>query len=310
MKRCRIVSVSCTDPYRNQAVEELLLQNVEEDEQILYLWQNDRTVVIGRNQDAARECDLEALQSDGGRAARRLSGGGAVYHDMGNLNYTFLSARASHDVKRQTGIILDAVASFGIQAQCTGRNDLTIEGRKFSGSAYYDNGHAKLHHGTILIDTDPACMARYLTPSRQKLASKGVASVSSRVGCLRELDSSLNVEKVREALVDAFCRSFAPGEVVTSGDDTLPFDEAQITAARSRFADRGWIVSRRTGLSEVAEFRNENGLYTIHAVVCGDVITDAQVFTDSLDPEAAAVMRRELIGRHFSDLKTSPPGRA
>lgn len=318
---CRIVSVTGTDPYRNQAVEELLLKDVREDELILYLWQNDRTVVIGRNQDAACECNMDALLSDGGRAARRLSGGGAVYHDLGNLNFTFISARENHDTARQTRIILDAVSSLGIEAQCSGRNDLIIGGKKFSGCAYYDNGHAKLHHGTILVDRDPESMRRYLTPSRRKLSSKGVASVESRVGCLKELDSQLTVRRVREALIDALRRDVKPYKETYCGDNTLPFTPEQIEDVRSRFADRGWILSGKnhsgqtqfsqaqssrsqtsqTGRIRVIEVRNSAGLFTVHVLVRDGVIADTEVFTDALDTEAAVMLKKELIGRRYGE---------
>ena len=199
----RLLTVRTTDPFLNLAREEWLLFHAKEGDILLYLWQNERTVVIGRNQDAFTECDLAALERDGGHLARRLSGGGAVYHDLGNLNFTFLH-RGAQDVPRHLAVIRRALEVFGIRAEISGRNDLTAGGAKFSGSAYYRSGDFACHHGTLLVRTDLDALQRYLTPDRQKLAAKGVASVRSRVTDLTTLCPSLTVSALRKALEASF----------------------------------------------------------------------------------------------------------
>ena len=130
------------DPYENIATEKYLLENVQAGSCILYLWQNKNTVVIGRNQNAWAECRTSLLEQEGGKLARRLSGGGAVYHDLGNLNFTFLTCEDEHNIDRQLSVIQEACKRLGIETEKSGRNDLLASGHKFSGNAFY---HAKKH---------------------------------------------------------------------------------------------------------------------------------------------------------------------
>ncbi len=140
------------NPWYNLAVEKRLFR-LGYDGVILYIWQNANTVVIGKNQNAWRECDLAAMEKDDVRLARRESGGGAVFHDLGNLNFTFLVPNELYDVRRQLAVIQRAVAVFGLETEQSGRNDLllTENGCKFSGNAFQRSATHSLHHGTILI---------------------------------------------------------------------------------------------------------------------------------------------------------------
>ena len=192
-----------TDPYRNLALEQYLTEHVADDACILYLWQNQNTVVIGRNQNAWQECRTGLLEQEGGTLARRLSGGGAVFHDMGNLNFTFSVSTENYDLSRQQRVILEACRLLGIQAELSGRNDLLAQGRKFSGNSFYNHGGRSFHNGTLLIDADMTKMGRYLSPSPAKIASKGVASVASRVVNLRELCPGLTVAGMTSAMVQS-----------------------------------------------------------------------------------------------------------
>ena len=169
--KLKIIRTDNTNPYENLALEEHLTLNAKEDEVLLYLWQNEHTVVIGRNQNPWRECDVEAINRDGIYLARRMSGGGAVYHDMGNLNFTFIARDGLFDIERQTDVILLACRLLGINAVKTGRNGLTVDEKKFSGHAYFSTGGRNYRHGTIMMNVVPDDLSKYLNVPDEKLKS-------------------------------------------------------------------------------------------------------------------------------------------
>mgnify|MGYP002329978519 CR=1 FL=1 len=179
----RFIVAQSKDPYKNLALEAWLFENCRQDVW-LYLWQNQNTVVIGRNQNAWKECRVAALEADGGRLARRSSGGGAVYHDLGNLNFTFIvdqDTAPGLNFKIFVRPVVEALARFGVHAEFTGRNDLTIGGMKFSGNSQYAKHGRLLHHGCIMLDSNLTDVADALRVKQAKFDSKAVKSVRSRV---------------------------------------------------------------------------------------------------------------------------------
>lgn len=137
-----------------------------------------------------------------------------MFHDLGNLNFTFLVPQARYDLDRQFSVIQEAVRSFGIPAEKSGRNDVLAEGRKFSGNAFYKNGTQAYHHGTLLVDVDMQKMGRYLNLSKAKLQSKGVDSVRSRVVNLRELNPNVTIEGLKSAMAEAFSKPYKISAIV------------------------------------------------------------------------------------------------
>ena len=200
--KLKIIRTDNTNPYVNLALEEHLTMNAKEDEVLLYLWQNAHTVVIGRNQNPWRECDVEAIKRDDVYLARRISGGGAVYHDMGNLNFTFVARDGLFDVEKQTEVILLACRLLGVNAIKTGRNDLTVDEKKFSGHAYFSSNGYNYHHGTIMMKVNGEDLTKYLNVPDSKLKSKGVASVRSRVTNLCEHIKDDRLQKCRTTCAD------------------------------------------------------------------------------------------------------------
>ena len=305
MKRLSYMINRETNPYHNIALEEYLLDHVAEDEVILYLWQNRKTVVIGYNQNAWRECRVEALSEDGGFVARRLSGGGAVFHDLGNLNFTFLARRADYDVEKQSEVILRAVQSFGIPAIRNGRNDLTVEGRKFSGNAFYRRGDCCYHHGTILIRADKGLMGNYLTVSKEKLKSKGVESVKSRVVNLEEYVPELKVSQMEEALVRAFGDVYGGaaeiiGKALEDGAvsgaehvapepyDMRRIDSGELEKRQERFGSWEWLYGRKIPFQYEVSRKFSWGEVQIQLEVSEGVIRRAVVWTCLLYTSDAA----------------------
>lgn len=291
-----IVKSDCYDPYCNLALEEYLLQCAPEEGCILYLWQNDHTVVIGRNQNPWAECRTSLLQEEGGRLARRLSGGGAVYHDLGNLNFTFVCCEGSYDLQKQLSVIQKAAAYAGVDAQFSGRNDLLAEGRKFSGNAFYHSKDKAYHHGTLLIDTDTERLGRYLSPPKAKLQSKGVASVRSRVVNLKSLSPALTCETMKQYMQQAFSEIYgdAAKELILSETDIQA-----VTALKRRYESEDWLFGRPLPFSCTLEGHFLWGHLQLQLQVENGIIQDLQVYTDAMDGELPQKLSDALYGIPF-----------
>ena len=192
-----------TSPYYNLALERSLFDFVDEDTVILYLWQNSHTIVIGKNQNAYAECKVDEFIKDGGTLARRPSGGGAVYHDLGNLNFSIICKESIAKEHTYQRIVKEALGYFGIVSEFNGRNDLTVNDKKFSGNAFYVKDDVMCQHGTILINSDFKELSKYLTPDISKLERNHVKSVESRVVNLSEISDQITVESMKEAMIKA-----------------------------------------------------------------------------------------------------------
>ncbi len=281
------------DPHYNLAVEEYLLESVKPGQCILYLWQNENTVVIGRNQNPWKECRTTLLAEEGGVLARRLSGGGAVFHDLGNLNFTFLMSQPDYDLDRQLTVIQDAVRSLGIPAERSGRNDILAAGRKFSGNAFYKNGRQAYHHGTLLVDANMEKLSRYLNPSKAKLQAKGVDSVRSRVGNLKELNPEITVASLSEALKASFARTYgAPLQILGEND----LDKARIDALAARNRSWEWNFGQKLPFTAQCEERFPWGGVQIQLQIESGIIQQAKVYSDAMDWSFAQMLEAALPG--------------
>lgn len=284
------------DPYENLAIEKLLLDTVVPGTCILYLWQNQNTVVIGHNQNAWAECRTSLLEQEKGKLARRLSGGGAVFHDLGNLNFTFLVRDEDYDVDRQLSVIQEACRLTGITAEKSGRNDLLADGRKFSGNAFYHRGGHAYHHGTLMVDVDKDKLSRYLSPPKAKLEAKGVASVRSRVVNLNELSPGLTCDKMKELMSKAF------ETVYQLQAEPIVLSPADMEAIRQT-AELYGSWEHLYGSPLPFTFRCSEwfpwGHIMLQLQAKGGIITGAKVYSDAMDWLLAPQLEQALTGRPF-----------
>lgn len=279
----------------NQALEAALTEYVGEDEAALYLWSNSDAVVIGRNQDAYAECRVDALESAGGMLARRLSGGGAVWHDGGNLNFSFISCEKDEDKDANFGIVLSALASLGIHAELGGRNDLMLNGAKFGGSAYYRRDGKALHHGTVMVNTTPDAVARYLTPPSEKFEGKAVKSVASRVAPLESALPGITVQNVADALRNAFAAAYPEAEMrvilpVSLGAERVMKWAGFFPRDDWRYGRRGAAVKRMP-----TEVFGERAV--LRAVFDENGFAGAELASDSLDADGVSAVNALLAGK-------------
>ena len=281
MEEFYIIESSSFDPYYNLALEEHLLDLAPEKGCILYLWQNQHTVVIGKNQNPWVECRTTLLYNEGGHLARRLSGGGAVYHDLGNLNFTFLCRNENFDLKKQLSVIQRAATFSDIKAEFSGRNDLLTEGKKFSGNAFYHGKTNSYHHGTILIQANMENLQRYLSPPKAKLESKGIQSVRSRVVNLSDISPSLTCEKMKQYMIQAFGDIYGhTGKIPLSEKD-----EKAIIQLKGRYQSQQWLFGRSIPFSCCLEGQFSFGHMQLQIQVKNGIISDIQVYTDAMDAD-------------------------
>ncbi len=275
------------DPYFNLAAEQYLIDNCDED--VFMLWRNDRTVVIGNNQNAYAEVDREYADTHGITVSRRLTGGGAVFHDLGNVNFSFIipSDGKGIDFKKYTAPIIESLKGMGLSAELSGRNDILIDGKKVSGNAQCVRNGKVLHHGTLLYSANLSDVAGALKVDPEKLQSKGIKSVRSRVANIKDLmDVDMDVTEFMAYLESGF-----EGErrYFTAAETQL------ITKLRDeKFATWDWIWGRSKEYTLTTKERFDYGsveanVNTDHGIIkevklTGDFfgVGDINELTDSL----------------------------
>lgn len=279
-----VYKTDCTDPYRNIATEKCLLDSVMPGCCILYLWQNSNTVVIGRNQNAWAECRTTLLEEENGHLARRLSGGGAVFHDLGNLNFTFIMCHEDYDLDRQLSVIEHACSYAGICVERSGRNDLLANGHKFSGNAFYHAQGKSYHHGTLLVNADIEKLGRYLTPPKAKLEAKGVASVRSRVINLQTLSPELTCEHLSLLMEKAYSQVYK----LTPQTLTLPSSLVdKIDKYAKELSGWQWLYGQKLPFTVECSQRFSWGSIQLQLQVESGYITGVQVYSDAMQWQIA-----------------------
>lgn len=245
-----------TDPYFNLAFDEYCLENIPSEEPYFFLWRNRPAVIIGLNQNAYSEVNLDYLNSHGITLARRVTGGGAVYHDLQNMNYTIIGRNPSPQP------MVDALRSLGVPAELTGRNDIFVEGRKVSGYARRVSHDQEIIHGTLMYDVDLDTLTHVLDTQGSKMQAKGIASVKSRVANLKEyLPQFKSLDELQAALQ----------EILSAGDGQMPLSAEQVAEVRRQADEKFSTWDFIYGHSHEADFRCKAKLS------CGTVEADIRV---------------------------------
>ena len=311
-----------TDPSYNLAMEQYVFDCLPRDRMYFMLWQNDNAIIVGKYQNTISEINEEAVRERGIRVVRRLSGGGAVYHDMGNLNFTFITdagGSSTLDMKLFCEPVVRTLAALGVRAEVNGRNDITIDGKKFSGNSQYLRQGRVMHHGTIMFDSDLSVVGEALRVDPTKIQTKGIRSVRSRVTNVAEhLPERVTLPEFRRILLENILRE-NPGEEYP----LTPDDLAAVEKLRAeRYATWEWNY----GQSRDCEMRRQRrfpacGSVEVHLTTDHGVIQDLHFtgdFFSVVEPEVLAEKLRgvrleeqslraaladETVSRYFSGLE-------
>lgn len=224
----------------NLALEQYVFDRMPREESYFMLWQNSPSIIIGKYQNTLEEINAAYVRERGIRVTRRLSGGGAVYHDLGNINYTYIvdgSIDSQMNMAAFCEPLIRTLRSFGIQAELSGRNDITIEGKKFSGNAQYSREGRIMHHGTIMYDSDLSVLQEALKVSDDKIVSKGIKSVKSRVTNIREhMGQPVSLEEFWQILRKNMCMD---GQVKSYEWSPADFQAVEVLR-RDRYSTWEW----------------------------------------------------------------------
>lgn len=280
----------------NLATEEYILTSSGIRDAVLFFYINEPSIIIGRHQNTLDEIDMDFVRDHGIRVVRRCSGGGAVYHDLGNLNYSLITPGAgntSGDFSSLLLPILAALRELGLPAELNGRNDLTLDGAKFSGNAYYHNRSGSVVHGTLLFDSDLEVLSRALRPDPEKLLSKGVKSVRSRVCCIKNaLPHIAGTEELEAAIV----RHFEAGTGLETREITPAEMEKAEALADSRYRNDSWNFGESPAYNLRTAFRLPCGQIDIRADIRNGMIRNIRFFGDYFCSGEVSDLEKALSG--------------
>lgn len=295
--RLSYLNLYTTDPAWNLAVEEYVFDYLPRDRAYCMLWQNDNSVIIGRYQNTLAEINEAYVRNNGVRVVRRLSGGGAVYHDMGNLNFTFIADTEEIDTldfKFFCQPIVRVLNHFGVTAEITGRNDITIAGQKFSGNSQYLREGRVMHHGTIMFDSDLKRVSQVLHVDPEKVTSKGISSVRSRVtSVLPHMSQPISLEEFRKELLQQILQGKACDEYVLSEDDLCNIQKIK----EQRYATWEWNYGLSHECQKIKKKRfPAAGSVEVSLSMDNGIIRDVYFCGDFFSVLGIDVLREKLLG--------------
>ncbi|OQB13259.1 MAG: Lipoate-protein ligase LplJ [Firmicutes bacterium ADurb.Bin193] len=284
------------NPYFNLALEEYFLKQT--DMEVFILWRNDNTIVVGKSQNTAAEINTSYVKEHNISVVRRLTGGGAVYHDKGNLNFTFIVSNSGgwfSDFGRFTDPVIKVLRDLGVNAENSGRNDITVDGCKISGNAQTVYKNRILHHGTLLFSADISKIAGALNPHEVKISCKGIKSVKSRVTNISpHMNKKITVEEFKDLLAEIF--GFE--EYALNNDDIDKITRLE----REKYSTWEWNFSFSPEYSFKNNMRFDGGCIEIHLDVKDGIIKNARIFGDFFGTGEIAEIERALVGvRHGAE---------
>ena len=299
MKNNYLVIDKCTDPYYNLALEEYLLTHYM-DGNIVMLWQNDNTIVVGRHQNTIEEINQQYVKEHGIKVVRRTTGGGAVYHDLGNLNYSYITDREDESIdggmKRFAEPVIQALKELGADAEFSGRNDILIEGRKISGTAQRIYKQRILHHGCLLFNADLSVVAASLKVRAEKFRSKAIKSVKSRVGNIADfLPDTVALEQFEETLT----RTLLSGESYQILE-LSPEEFLEVQKLRDeKYATWEWNYGHPAKCSIHNYQKYAGGVLEVYLEVKGGKILECRIYGDFMALLPAAEVEKRLTGCNY-----------
>ena len=289
--------------YENIALEFAMFKDAEKkfkeegiSSAILFLWQNDKTIVLGRNQNVYSECNLQFCREKRIKISRRFTGGGAVYHDRGNLNFSFITSCDLKNITKNYEVIQNALSFFGVKTELSGRNDLTVLGKKFSGSAFYNSQYASLHHGTLLIGSSSENISKALTPSIKKLSSNSVSSVHSRVVNLSEINKKINTKILSNLIIKEFEKIYQNTEINYLPSFSQEVFEENINLLKKSY----WIYNSKMESDIELEERYDWGSINIYIDIEGEKIQDINLFSDTLYFDIPIKLQKKLLFQNLN----------
>jgi lipoate-protein ligase A len=294
------ISDISVDPYRNLAEEEYLLKY--KTEPIFRLWRNDNAIIVGRYQNTLAEIDVDYVKEHNIKVVRRLTGGGAVFHDLGNINFTFIQERTPGEdtsamFRRYTAPILEALNSLGVKAYLEGRNDLLIEGRKFSGNAVCIWKDRVLQHGTLLFDSSMSNLASALKSRPEKFIGKAVQSNRSRVTNIKEhIKEKKDVLWFKDFLGDYVCKHWNGNDKAVKYELSKSENEAVGTLKNIKYSTDCWNFgsSPQYSLSNIRKF--SGGILEFYFTVKDGIITDLNISGDYFFTSQTEDFIKKMIG--------------
>ena len=290
-----------TDPRINLAIEEFVLKNMDiEKDDFLLFYINQPSIIIGKNQNTIEEINTDYVEENGIIVVRRLSGGGAVYHDLNNLNFSFLTkddGNSFHNYKKFTQPVVDALAKLGVNAELSGRNDILAEGRKVSGNAQYATRGRLFSHGTLMFDLDIDAVVASLKVKKDKIESKGIKSVRSRVANIVDfLEEKITVEQFRLEIL----KSIFGGEEKIQYYELSESDWEKIyTLSKERYQQWEWNYGKSPRFNIQKTHRFPSGGVDIRLEVNKGIIEEATIFGDFFGVGDVEEIETLLVGTKY-----------